>query len=151
MKLEWTCLSNRLTSLSTALGRRTHLAVELHTAAGRVTRVPRRAQHAGWAETGETTREKSSEASQSSRASFLSGVWWTAAMRELLSEAEKQRQDGMHIRGHEVAHCLSPALSDVPSWCLLKTVFNSEAFLLSSQSAFWNTSGGAQEWMMNIF
>lgn len=48
------CLSNRLTSLSAALGGRTHLAVKLHTAAGRVTRVPEKEQCAGWAGTEET-------------------------------------------------------------------------------------------------
>lgn len=35
--------------------------------------------------------------------------------------------------------------------CLLETMFNSKAFLLSIQSAFWNTSGGAGERMMNRF
>lgn len=55
------CLSNNLTSLSAALGRRTHLAVELHTAAGRVTGSPQRAQHSGWPGTEETNNTAKTE------------------------------------------------------------------------------------------
>lgn len=146
MKLEWMCLSNRLTSLSAALGGCMHLAVELHTAAGRVTRVPQRAQHLGWARTEETN--KSTKSSQSSRACFLLAGMMNSSQAVT---SKRGRKAESRWNAHQRTWSSTFLIPCSIFCCFLKTMFHSEAFFLSSQSAFGNTFGEAQYWIVNVF